>query len=205
MNVVIYGRVSTQNQDYKRQVNELTDHASKFNWNLMQIFAEKVSGGKTIQERPELSAMIEFVKENKVEKVMCWELSRIGRNTMDVLHTISILTEHQVSIYIHNINIETYQGGKINPMATFLIQVLTSVAEMEKTTIQQRMQSGYNNFRSNGGQVGRKQGYTKEPKDLLFEHKDIVKLLQQGYSVRKTGKLTDKSFGTVQKIKQLLK
>ena len=38
----------------------------------------------------------------------------------------------------------------------------------------------------------------------MEEHKDVVKLLRQGFSVRKTMKLTDKSSGTVQKMKKLI-
>jgi len=38
----------------------------------------------------------------------------------------------------------------------------------------------------------------------MKEHKDIVKLLKQGYSVRKVMKLTDKSSGTIQKVKKLV-
>jgi DNA invertase Pin-like site-specific DNA recombinase len=85
-----------------------------------------------------------------------------------------------------------------------MIQILTSVSEMEKTTIRLRVKSGYENFRKNGGKVGRKEGFRKDKDLLLTEHKDVVKLLKQGYSVRKTMKLTDKSSGTVMKIKGLV-
>ena len=44
----------------------------------------------------------------------------------------------------------------------------------------------------------------KDTETLLTQHKDVVKLLKQGYSVRKTMKLTDKSSGTIQKIKKLI-
>ncbi|WP_100432379.1 hypothetical protein [Flavobacterium sp. 1] len=50
----------------------------------------------------------------------------------------------------------------------------------------------------------RKDGFKKDAQSLLTEHKEVVKLLKQGYSARKTMKLTDKSSGTVQKIKKLL-
>ena len=75
---------------------------------------------------------------------------------------------------------------------------------MERTTIRQRVKSGYDSYRKNGGKVGRKEGYKKDNETLLAEHKDIVKLLKQNLSVRKIMKLTDKSSGTVQKVKGLL-
>lgn len=206
MKVVIYARVSTSNQDYKRQTEELVEFSKKNNYDVVNIFEEKISGGKTNEERPQLMKMINFIKSNKIDKVLCWELSRLGRNTIEVLKTIQLLNENCISLYIKNHNIETLNDKcEINPMSQFLIQILTSVSEMEKTQIRQRIKSGYDSFRKNGGKVGRKEGFKKDAETLLTEHKDIVKLLKQGYSVRKTMKLTDKSSGTVQKVRKLIK
>jgi len=206
MKVVIYARVSTNNQDYKRQTEELLEFSKKNNYEVVNIFEEKVSGGKTNEERHQLMEMINFIKSNQIDKVLCWELSRIGRNTIEVLKTIQLLNENCISLYIKNHNIETLNDKcEVNPMSQFLIQILTSVSEMEKTQIRQRIKSGYDSFRKNGGKVGRKDGFKKSPETLLSEHKDIVKLLKQGMSVRKTMKLTDKSSGTVQKIRKMLK
>jgi DNA invertase Pin-like site-specific DNA recombinase len=205
MKVVIYARVSTNSQDYKRQTEELIEFSKKNNYDVVNIFEEKISGGKTNEERPQLMEMINFIKSNKIDKVLCWELSRLGRNTIEVLKTIQLLNENCISLYIKNHHIETLNDKcEVNPMSQFLIQILTSVSEMEKTQIRQRIKSGYDSFRKNGGKVGRKDGFKKNNETLLTEHKDIVKLLKQGMSVRKTMKLTDKSSGTVQKIKKLI-
>ena len=51
---------------------------------------------------------------------------------------------------------------EINPLSQFMIQILTSVSETEKTTIRQRVKSGYDRFRKAGGKVGRKEGFTKD-------------------------------------------
>ena len=205
MKVVIYSRVSTNSQDFKRQTEELLEFSKNMNYEVVSIFEEKISGGKTNEERPQLMEMINFIKSNKIDKVLCWELSRLGRNTIEVLKTIQLLNENCISLYIKIHNIETLNDKcEINPMSQFLIQILTSVSEMEKTQIRQRIKSGYESFRKNGGKVGRKEGFKKDNETLLTEHKDVVKLLKQGYSVRKTMKLTDKSSGTVQKIKKII-
>jgi DNA invertase Pin-like site-specific DNA recombinase len=205
MKVVIYSRVSTNSQDYKRQTEELLEYSKKFNYEVVGIFEEKISGGKKNEDRPELMRMIEFIKTNKIDKVLCWELSRIGRNTIEVLKTIQLLNENCISLFIKNHNIETLNDKcEINPMSNFMIQILTSISEMEKNTIRQRIKSGYDNFINNGGKVGRKEGYKKDKETILFEHKDVVKLLKQGYSVRKVMKLTDKSSGTIQKVKKMM-
>jgi len=206
MQVVIFSRVSTNSQDYKRQTEELLEFSKNMNYDVVNIFEEKISGGKINEERPQLMKMINFIKSNKIDKVLCWELSRIGRNTIEVLKTIQLLNENCISLYIKNHNIETLNDKcEVNSMSQFLIQILTSVSEMEKTQIRQRIKSGYDSFRKNGGKVGRKEGFKKDEETILTEHKDIVKLLKQGYSVRKTMKLTDKSSGTVQKVRKLIK
>ena len=206
MKVVIYSRVSTITQDYKRQTEELKEYASKMGFEVVNTFEEKISGGKNNEDRPKLMAMINFIKVNKIDKVLCWELSRIGRNTIEVLKTIKLLNDNCISLFIKNYNLETLTANcEVNPLSQFMIQILTSVSEMEKTTIRLRVKSGYESFRKNGGKVGRKEGFRKDSEALLTEHKDVVKLLKQDFSVRKIMKLTDKSSGTVQKIKGLLK
>lgn len=203
--VVIFSRVSTNSQDYARQTNELKEYAGIMNWNVIGIFEEKISGAKKNEERPILSDMIQFIKSNQVDKVLCWELSRIGRNTIEVLKTIQLLNENCISLYIKNHNLETLNDKcEINPMSQFMVQILTSVSEMEKTTTRQRIKSGYDDFRKSGGKVGRKLGSIKSEESILNENKEVVKLLRQGYSVRKVMKLADKSSGLVQKVKKLI-
>ena len=49
MNTVIYTRVSTNVQDYRRQIEELQQFASSHDWNVLQVFSEKVSGAKRMK------------------------------------------------------------------------------------------------------------------------------------------------------------
>ena len=206
MNVVIFSRVSTEGQDYQRQTNELKEYADKMGYVVLKEFEEKISGAKKNKEREVLVAMLKYIKDNNVQKVLTWELSRIGRDSFQVLNVINILNDSNVSLYIKNYNLETLnENGDINPLSQFMIQILNSVSEMERTTTRLRIKSGYDNFRKNGGKVGRKEGYKKDDAKLLEQYKDVVKLLKQGYSVRKVMKLTDRSSGTVQKVKRLLK
>jgi DNA invertase Pin-like site-specific DNA recombinase len=203
--VVIYSRVSTNLQDYQRQTLELKEFSQKNNWEVVSVFEEKISGAKSNEERPQLMKMIDFIKENNIDKVLCWELSRLGRNTLEVLKTINLLNNKCISLYIKNHNIETLNDKcEINPMSQFMIQILTSVSEMEKSTIRMRISSGYNNYRNQGGKVGRKEGFKKGNELILEENKEVVKLIKQGYSIRKVMKLTDKSSGLVQKVKRLI-
>ena len=89
--VVILARVSTQSQEFDRQVKELTDYCNKVNWHVEAVFANKVSGAKPIEERPEIMKLIEFVKTNEIKRIICLEISRLGRNTLEALKIIQIL------------------------------------------------------------------------------------------------------------------
>ena len=49
--VVIYARVSTQGQDYERQLAELREYARKMEYEVVMGFCEKVSDANTVAER----------------------------------------------------------------------------------------------------------------------------------------------------------
>jgi DNA invertase Pin-like site-specific DNA recombinase len=204
--VVIFSRVSTLTQDYQRQTDELLEYADKMGYSVEKVFEEKISGAKKNEERKVLMAMMSYIKSNRIEKVLTWELSRIGRNAVQVLQVIEMLNEAKISLYIKNYNLETLNSnGTINPLSQFMVQILNSVNEMERQTIVMRLRSGYSAARSKGIRVGRKTGVqVKSDDQFLKENKEVVKLLKQGYSVRKVMKLTDRSSGTVQKVKKLI-
>ena len=205
--VVIYARVSSTNetQDYSRQVNDLTTYAVSNKMLIEKVFAEKISGVKKNQDRVELMNMIQFIKENDINKVLVTELSRLGRDTLQVLQTIEILNQNKISLYIQNYNIETLTAEKeINPMSQFLITILAEVARMERKTIRERVASGYENYRNAGGRVGRKVGYSKSDEAMKTQYTEDIKLLKKGYSLRNIQKITGTSLNTLQKVKKLI-
>lgn len=203
--VVIFARVSTNSQEYDRQVNELTLFATNKGWSVEASFAEKISGAKTNQERTELLRMIEFVKANDIDKVLVTELSRLGRNTLQVLEVIELLNSNGISLYIQNYNIETLtEEGKINPMSQFLITILAEVARMERKTIRERVESGYKKFRADGGKVGRKHGFQKSDETMKEQYAEEIKLLKKGYSLRNIAIITNTSINTIRKCKKMI-
>lgn len=204
MNTVAFCRVSTLIQDYERQYNELTTLANNKGWTLKATFAEKISGAKQNSERTELMKMVDYVKTNRIDKVLVTELSRLGRDTLQVLQVIELLNKEGISLYIQNYNIEILtEKGKVNPMSQFLITILAEVARMERKTIRERVESGYNNFRANGGKVGRKEGYKKSDEQMREEYAEEIRLLKKGYSLRNVQKITSTSINTLRKVKKL--
>lgn len=191
-------------QDTSRQISELTDFAAANGWKVLDTFTEKISGAKRNGERPELIRMMDFVSKHQIDKVLVWELSRLGRNTIEVLRTIETLNQAHVSLYIKNYNIDTLdESGNPNVMAQFLVTLLAEVAAMERSTIKERMDSGYRKFIKDGGKVGRKIGYRKNEEKLKNEYFNVIKLLKKGISIRNVAKLTNHSVNTVSKCKKI--
>jgi DNA invertase Pin-like site-specific DNA recombinase len=204
MKGVLLCRVSTVSQDYERQVTELSMYATSHKIEIVKIFANKVSGSKKNEDRPEILEMIDYVKSNRVEKVLVLEISRLGRNTLEALKVIELLNENKICLYVKNYGIETLdEKGNINPMAQFLCTILLEVARMERTTIKQRMESGYANFRNKGGKVGRKEGYKKTDEMLRQEYAEEIKLLKKGISLRNISKISGKSVNTLRKVSSI--
>lgn len=200
--IVIFARVSTNGQDYERQVNELTALAQYNNWIVSATFCEKISGAKKNTERKELSKMIDYVNANHIDMVVVTELSRLGRDTLQVLEVIENFNKLGISLYIQNYHIKTLtEDGKINSMSQFLITILAEVARMERKTIRERVESGYNNFRANGGKVGRKEGYRKSEIEMREQYAEEIRLLKKGISLRNISKITGKSVNTIRKCK----
>ena len=203
--VVIFARVSTSIQDYERQVNELTAVANSNNWNVAATFCEKVSGAKKNAERKELSKMIDYVRTNNIDMVLVTELSRLGRDTLQVLEVIEQFNKLGISLFIQNYHIETLNdNGTINTMSQFLITILAEVARMERKTIRERVESGYKNYRANGGKVGRKEGYRKSDIDMREQYAEEIRLLRKGISLRNISKITGTSINTIRKCQNFI-
>ena len=96
MRVVILARVSTDKQEYQRQVVELTDYCSKMGYDVAKVFANKVSGAKKNEERPEIMEMLQCIEQNNIDKFCVLEISRLGRNTLEALKVIELLNERKV-------------------------------------------------------------------------------------------------------------
>lgn len=206
--VVILGRVSTDRQDYQRQVNELQDYCMKVGWEVVSVFTNKVSGVKSIEERTELQDMIRFIKENDVSRVVCLEVSRLGRNTLESLKVIQILNENKVSLFIKNYNLETLNSdGTPNPITSLITTILLEISSMERLTIRERMKSGQEQYISKckreGIKMGRPTGYRKLDDSYKEQYSKEISLLKKGISLRNIQSITGTSVNTLRKLKRM--
>ena len=202
---VIYARVSTTGQDYQRQLSELRGYASRMNYEVIHVFAEKISGAKKVAEREALTDLLKYVEENEVDKVLIYECSRLSRRAVDFLQVIEHLTERGVSVYIYQNGLETLlPDGSPNPIAQLVLGILAQFNSMERSLIRSRMESGYNHFRQSGGHVGRKVGYRKSSDEMKTQYSKEIQLIKKGISLRNIAAICGTSVNTLQKIKKII-
>jgi len=202
---VIYARVSSTNdrQDTGRQIKDLENYAKSQNIEIVRTYEEHISGAKKIEERQILTECLEYCTRNSVDFLLLSELSRLGRSTLQVLRSLEILHEAKVSVYVQNLGLYTLlPDGKVNPIASIMVTVLAEMANIERSNIQYRLNSGRANYIANGGKLGRKKGSTKSEEKLKEEYKETILLLKKGYSIRNIAKLQGIGISTVQRIKK---
>ena len=207
--VVLLVRVSTDKQEYQRQINELTDYCNKVDWEIVKVFSNKISGVTKIEDREEIQSLIQYVKENKIDRVVCLEISRVGRNTLEALKIIQFLNENKVSLYVKNYNLETLDhNGNVNPITSLICTILLEISQMERLTIKERMESGRRQYiercRKDGIKMGRPSTYRKSVEVYKEQYQKEISLLKKGYSLSNISKITGRSINTIKKVKETI-
>lgn len=137
-----YVRVSTEEQNTARQ-EVLMEKLG-----VEKIFIEKVSG-KSQGGREQLEAMLQYVREGDV--VVAESISRIARNTKDLLDIVERLSEKGVDFKSLKEQIDTN-----TPSGKFMLTVFGAIAQLEREYILDRQREGIEIARQNGKYKGRK-------------------------------------------------
>lgn len=204
MKAIIYARVSstTDRQNTERQISDLTKYAEYKGMEIVNVFEEKVSGTKKNNERPIFVEALNYCKANKIDMLLVSELSRLGRNAFEVLETVKMLVDEGINLYMQKEQFTLLdEEGKPSMFAPIMIATLSTCAQLERENIKFRLNSGRQLYIEKGGKLGRKEGSTKSREEKAEEYKQVIKLLKQGISIRKTAKLCDVSVSTVQRVK----
>ena len=192
--VVILVRVSTQKQETDRQLSELRAYADSKGYDVLEMCKETVSGRADECERDGLARAQELARFGKIKKVLVHEVSRLARKNSITHKFVETLEECGVSLYWHAQGFETLlPNGKRNPAASVMLALLAELARSEVETLRERINSGLAEARRKGVKLGRPQGTTIDADTLLQKHKDIVRLLKSGQSVRNAAKISSKN------------
>jgi DNA invertase Pin-like site-specific DNA recombinase len=203
--VAILVRVSTNRQETDRQISDLTQYATQKGYNVVEICCETVSGRADETERQGLARARELAISGAVKKVLVHEISRLARKSSIVHEFVEALEECGVSLYWHAQGFETLlENGKRNPSAAIMLAILAETARSEIETLVERIKSGLAEARRKGRALGRPKGSSMQPAAFLERHRDVVRQLRSGQSVRNCAKITGKGNSTVQRVKFVL-
>ena len=180
--VVIYARVSSNTMDQleslKAQVSGLTKFISGHNnWKLVDIHMD-IASAKKDSFRPAFHKMIEECKAGLTDIVVVKSISRLGRDTVEVLDAINTLRESQVRIIFKQEELDSLTVG-----SSLLISTVEACTQAENETRSANIKWGIKQRASNGslGFYRRKcYGYDKDENgDLIInkEQAEVVKLI----------------------------
>lgn len=136
-----YVRVSTEDQNTIRQEILMEQLGVE------RVYIEKASG-KSRAGRPQLEAMMNFVREGDV--VIVESISRFARSAKDLLNLVEDLKEKNVGFVSQKENIDT-----TTPQGRFMLTVFGAMAELERDQVLQRQKEGIAAAKAAGKYKGR--------------------------------------------------
>lgn len=140
MNIAAYCRVSTEKED---QLNSLetqkkffTEYAKKTGDNLVKLYADEGISGTKTKTRKAFLQMMSDAEKGYFEKVIVKDISRLARNTVDLLQSVRHLRELGIDTLFLNNNMGYLGEGE------FVITILAAMAQQESANMSSRVKFG---------------------------------------------------------------
>lgn len=192
---VKYNRVSTLLQSGNRF------EADTENYDL--VLLDKISGSVCFNDRPKSKELIKLIHSGVVTEIVIEELSRLGRNTGDVIKTLEWFEKMDINVRVKNIGLESRPLGNKNPIWKMITSVMSSLYELELGNILERTSVGRMVYVQNGGVLGRPIG--EKETELKFisktRNQKALDFIKKGWSMREISKQLDMSTKTISKVK----
>lgn len=188
-----YARVSSTGQNLDRQI-ELLEHAGAD-----KIFMEKQSGAK-IENRPELLNLLDYIREK--DTIIITELDRLGRTEKDLTYIINTINRKGANLEILSLPSTQIKDPALNKLVNNLIlEIYKYIAQQEREKIRERQKQGIALAKKQGKYKGRKRKFNKDSPQLA----QAFKLMDQGYSIRKSAESTGMNYQTLRNYIKLYK
>ncbi len=173
MTTYFYIRVSTDLQNCANQRFELETFARKNNIKVDEIIEETISSRKPLDKR-KLGKLLK--KLAKGDKIITTEISRLGRNMLEVMGILQTCLEKECEIITVK---ENYHLGA-DIQSKVLAFAFSLASEIERQLISQRTKEALKRLKNEGKHLGRPFGYSY--RKLKKKHNKIVELLGKGVS-----------------------
>jgi len=185
-----YLRVSTEEQTILNQRIAIKKWALDNDYEILEFFEDaSVSGKVAAINRPAFREMLEIVRNEQVDAVIVYELSRVGRTFWETLDAIKAIEQYAplISCSAKEVFLQTTDPS----IRKLLIGILTWVAEREREILIQRTKDGMIRAKISGKMIGR-------PKKFL-DKDSLIKLLSQNMPKRKIAENLGMSKATLYK------
>ncbi|HEY9684807.1 MAG TPA: recombinase family protein [Oculatellaceae cyanobacterium] len=171
----IYCRVSTADQSCERQERDLHAYAEKAGWQITGVWKETASGAK--DGRQERQKILALAQARKLDVILVTELTRWGRSTIDLIHTLQDLQSWGVSLIAQSglqFDLTTSQGK-------LMASIMASLAEFESDLIRERVKSGIAAAKARGKKIGRQPGQRIKSDQVAPK---VLTMIDEGISYR---------------------
>lgn len=186
--VALYCRVSTADQSCERQERDLLAFAARAGQEVVGVWKETASGAK--QDRFERQKVMALAQARSIEAIVVTELTRWGRSTIDLVHTLNNLQAWGVSLIAQTglqFDLRTAQGKLV-------ASLMSALAEFERDLLRERIRSGIAAAKARGRQFGRHPGHRIKSDRLAPK---VLQRVEEGGSYREIGKELNISKNTV--------
>lgn len=152
MKLSIYCRVSTEEQDPKKQEKDLREFCKNRKHTIVKVYTDVISGSK--DSRPSLNRLMQDAYNRKFEAVLIWKLDRLGRSLKHLIDIVHKFENWKVDLICKTQDIDTS-----TPNGKLLFHIFGAVAEFERELISERTKLGLKNAKNVG-----KRGKDKRPR-----------------------------------------
>lgn len=177
-NFYAYIRVSTDKQTLENQKHKILEFAFSNKFQIKEFIEIEASSRKEQKKR-----LIDdiFIKLDKGDSLVITELSRLGRNMLEILNLIERFNSNGIKlIFINQPELSTSD----NALSKLLFSIYGYFAETEREIISERTKQGLAVARSKGKILGRQKGQLVKSKYDPFRDK-IEELHKLGLSNQK--------------------
>ena len=192
--IAIYCRVSTQMQSTDRQKEDLLEVAERFNYHVDEgdIYIDIITGYSVGEDRPRYSALLEEVEKGNIDTILFSELTRLGRNSTELLAEVQRLQNKGIKLYFDKQDLWVKRDKK-DLGSRILLAVLAITTSYEIELFAERSISGKINKVNNGGGVGgdnNAYGYMNDENKKMIIREDEAIVIKRIFNMYADGKST---------------
>jgi DNA invertase Pin-like site-specific DNA recombinase len=173
-------RVSTQHQETRRQHDALDPICVK-------VFEEKVGGKLAVEQRPGLSAALEYLRDG--DMLVVQEVDRLGRSLLDGLIVLNDLFQRGIAVKV----LDGVAVGE-HTERSFVLDMALALAEDRRRDISRKTKNGLEAARRRGHIGGRPTVINDDRRAVILARRE------KGESIRVIARVLGISVGTVHKV-----